>query len=137
MTIAETVSFWSKDPSTKVGAVIVSPDKQILATGYNGFPRGFDDSEHLYNDRENKYKNIIHAEQNAILNALYHGVLVKDSYLFVHGLPVCSSCAKHCIQAGIKYFVINEKHYPQNWKEEWNQSQIMIKKSNRCQVIKL
>jgi dCMP deaminase len=127
MAIAANVSTWSKDPSTRVGAVIVSDDKRILATGYNGFPRGFKDSDEYLNDREFKYKNIIHAEQNAILDALYHGVSIQNSYIFVYGLPICSGCMKYLIQAGItKFVIINKDDYPQKWKDEWEESKRMI-----------
>ena len=67
--IAEQVSSWSKDPSSKIGAIIVGDKGQIISQGYNGFPRGVIDSEDRYNQRETKYKLVVHAEMNAILNA--------------------------------------------------------------------
>ena len=72
--IAKEVSTWSKDPSSKIGAVIVdSNTKQIISQGYNGFPRGIVDNLEVLNNRELKYKYVIHAEINAIFNALYNG----------------------------------------------------------------
>ena len=59
--IARTIAEQSKDPSTKVGAVIVSPDKQIISTGYNGFPVGVDDAPERYEDRPTKLKMVVHA----------------------------------------------------------------------------
>lgn len=53
--LAREVSTWSKDPSTKVGAVIVGDNGQVISQGYNGFCRGFDDSEERYNDKQTKY----------------------------------------------------------------------------------
>jgi dCMP deaminase len=58
--MAELVGSWSKDPSTKVGAVIVDKDRRIVSTGYNGFPQGIADRSELLNDREKKYKLIVH-----------------------------------------------------------------------------
>ena len=66
--LASVVGSWSKDPSTKVGAVIVNENKQIVSMGYNGFPRGVRDDYRLEN-RETKYNLIVHAEANAIIHA--------------------------------------------------------------------
>lgn len=121
MRLAEEISTWSKDPSTKIGAVIVNDDRRILATGYNGFPRGISDSAERLNNKEEKYPRIIHAELNALMNALYNGVSVKDATLYVYGLPVCSDCTKSVIQAGIKRVVIPRlKDVPQKWADSWN-----------------
>ena len=128
---AKLIATWSKDPSSKIGAVIVNDERRILATGYNGFPRGIEDSEERLNNREEKYPRIIHAEMNALMNALYNGVSVKDSTLYVYGLPVCPDCTKCIIQAGIKRVVIPaEKTDKGNWQEVWEtQSSTMFKES--------
>lgn len=105
--IAKDVSEWSKDPSTQVGAVIVGNQKQILSQGFNGFPRGINDSPLRYEDRELKYKFIVHAEANAIYNAIHNGASTLGSTIYVHGLPVCHECAKAIIQAGISKVVYN------------------------------
>ena len=52
--LANHISSWSKDPSTKVGCIIVGADREIRSTGFNGFPRGIDDSEERLTDREEK-----------------------------------------------------------------------------------
>lgn len=115
--VARLVSTWSKDPSTQVGAVIVNPEtKTIVAEGYNGFPRGIEDDSRLFN-RELKYKLVIHAEVNAILNALYNGRSVRGCQLYVHGLPVCSDCAKFIVQSGI-----TEVFYDSLPKDSWKES---------------
>jgi dCMP deaminase len=90
----------SKDPSTKVGAVIVRPDRTVVSLGFNGFPRGCDDDERLYADRETKYSRILHAEVNAILTAKepLHGCS-----LYVYPMPPCDRCAAIIVQAGIKH----------------------------------
>jgi dCMP deaminase len=102
MAMAKEVSLWSKDPNTKVGAVAVGEKGQILSQGYNGFPRGILDSPQRLNDRETKYRFVVHAEMNVIYNATYSGVSLDNAKLFVYGLPVCSECAKGIIQVGIK-----------------------------------
>ena len=113
--LAETVSSWSKDPSRKIGAVAVGSKGQILSQGYNGFPRGIDDSEERYNDKETKYTYIVHAEMNVIYNATYNGVSLDGSTLYVTGLPVCSECAKGIIQTGIKRVVMRCVDVPKRW----------------------
>lgn len=98
--IARMVATRSKDPSTKVGAVIVK-DKRIVSTGYNGFPESVPDHPDWLNDRERKYSLMIHAETNAILMAKKYGLSVQDCELYVTLLPCCE-CAKAIVQAGIK-----------------------------------
>jgi len=121
MNMAQLISLWSKDPSSKIGAVIVNDDKRILATGYNGFPRGIEDTEERLNNRDEKYPRIVHAEMNALMNALYNGVGVKDATLYVFGLPVCPDCTKSVIQAGIKRVVIPYPiEVPGKWKQVWD-----------------
>lgn len=114
--LANVISQWSKDPSTKVGAVIVGSKGQIVSQGYNGFPRGFDDSDERFYNREIKYKYIIHAEANALYNALYNGASVEGCTIYVHGLPVCSECAKAIVQSGIKKVVFDTLP-KENWIE--------------------
>lgn len=109
MAMAKEVAQWSKDPNTKVGAIAVGSKGQILSQGYNGFPRGIFDGDERLNDRETKYKYVVHAEMNVIYNATYSGVSLDNSKLYVYGLPVCSECAKGIIQVGIKeVYVANE-----------------------------
>ena len=114
MHLTSEIAKWSKDPSRKIGAIIVGNYKQIISQGYNGFPRGVNDSDERYQDRETKYKFVVHAEMNAILNALYNGSSVKGSTIFVSGLPVCNECAKAIIQAGIKKVVMDTKLDPES-----------------------
>lgn len=99
--IALVVASQSKDPSTKVGAVIVDSNKRIIATGYNGFPRGYNDDYRLYQDRSFKYPHICHAEANAICQAASTGVSLMESSIFITLNP-CIECAKLLIQSGIK-----------------------------------
>lgn len=103
--LAELISTWSKDPSTKCGAVIVRPDKSIASTGFNGFPKGCNDAPELYADRSEKYQRVIHAEQNALLLA-NEDVTGCTMYTFPPSRSgACDRCAAHIIQAGIKKIV--------------------------------
>jgi len=121
MRLAKEISTWSKDPSSRIGAVIVNDDRRILATGYNGFPRGIADTEERLNNKEEKYPRIVHAELNALLGALYNGVSVKDATLYVYGLPVCADCTKSVIQSGIKRVVIDMSSLDnEKWAAQWN-----------------
>jgi dCMP deaminase len=96
--LARLVSTWSKDPSTQTGAVIVRPDNSVASIGYNGFPRGIEDSPERYEDRETKYSYIVHCEMNAVLSA--HSA-VKGNTLYTWPFLSCDRCAVHMIQAGI------------------------------------
>jgi dCMP deaminase len=102
--IAELVATRSKDPSTKVGAIIVK-DKTIVATGYNGFPRGVNDNDTSRYDRPEKYLWTVHAEENVIFNACREGIKIDGSTLYVTPLSPCSNCALSIVQAGIKEVV--------------------------------
>lgn len=102
--LAELASSRSKDPSTQCGAVIVK-DRNLLSTGYNGFPRGWDDSLPENYDRPFKYAITIHAEVNGILNASRGGGNLQGSTLYTTPIPPCGDCAKAIVQAGIKRVV--------------------------------
>lgn len=99
--LATHVSEWSKDPSTKVGSVIVAPDKRIMSVGYNGFPRGVEDSEERLNDRPTKYAFVAHAERNALDNI---DTSIRGCTMYVTLQP-CPECVKSIIQRGIKKVV--------------------------------
>lgn len=99
------ISTWSKDPSTKVGAVLVRPNNTVHSTGYNGLPRGLRDDPELLADRMYKYPRTLHAEVNAILNADTRPV---GCTLFIWPMPPCSHCAIQIIQSGITRVVAPE-----------------------------
>jgi dCMP deaminase len=100
LSLARSVAEWSKDPSTKVGCVIVRPDLTISGQGFNGFPRGMCDHKELYDDRETKYSRTIHAEVNAVLNSSG----TEDCIAYVTA-PPCTNCALVLIQSGISRVV--------------------------------
>ena len=114
--IAENISTWSKDPSTQIAAIAVK-DKRLIATGYNGFPRNIEDLDDRWNNREEKYKYVVHAEMNCIYNANYHNQSLKGATMYVVGLPVCHECAKGLIQVGVKRIVTPQQDIPEKWQK--------------------
>ena len=116
LSLAEHIASWSKDPSTKVGAVAVNFDtKQILSVGYNGFPRGIADEQGRLDDRPTKYKYVVHAEQNCIYNATQNGISLRGATMFVTPIPTCSECAKALIQTGVKKVVMPHINPTSSW----------------------
>jgi dCMP deaminase len=101
--LAKEVSTWSKDPSTKVGCVIVGPERDVISVGYNGFARGVDDGKERYADRDNKIASVIHGEQNALLFA--DRWRLKGATAYTMPWQPCAACASKLIQAGIKRVV--------------------------------
>lgn len=101
MGIALLAAKRSKDPSTQVGACIVSPENIIISTGYNGLPNGCSDDEFPWEreGEQTKYPFVVHAELNAILNA--GGRVLRGARLYVALFP-CNECAKAIIQSGIR-----------------------------------
>lgn len=127
LNLAKEVSTWSKDPSRKIGAVAVGSKGQILSQGYNGFPRGINDTIIRYDSRELKYKYVVHAEMNVIYNATFSGVSLDGATLYVYGLPVCSECAKGIIQVGIKeVHIFVDQVIETKWLESWELTRSMF-----------
>jgi len=91
----------SKDPSTKVGAVIFDPKRRIVSAGYNGFARGVNDTPERLDDRSVKYRLVLHAEKNAIMFA----TAPLDGCTIVVTHPCCAQCAAMVIQSGIKHVI--------------------------------
>ncbi len=112
MGIASLSALRSKDPNTKVGACIVDDDNKVVSIGYNGMPRGLDETQLSWNrgiDLDSKYLYVCHAEFNAILNTR-NGSALNGCRLYVTLFP-CNECAKACIQVGIKEIVYLENKY--------------------------
>lgn len=124
--LARHVSTWSKDPSTKCGAVIYEETtNNVVALGYNGFPRNVVDDEVLLNSREEKYRRIIHAEVNAILRlpTISPATLV----MAVYPLPPCEQCALMIIQGGIKGLVTQGiSVVPERWHDSCVRSKRLL-----------
>lgn len=129
--LAKFYSTFSKDPSRKIGAVAVDPIKRtVLSCGFNGFPRGIADTDDRLNDRETKYKYVVHAEMNAIFNACLNGVSLDGATLYVYGLPICSECAKGIIQVGIRHVAfLVEEAIPPIWLESWEKTREMFEEA--------
>ena len=100
--IAEQVKLKSKDESTKIGAVIVGKNKEILSTGYNSFPRGLNDDLPERQERPEKYFWFEHAERNAIYNAARIGVSVEGAEIYLSCDIPCIDCARAIVNSGIK-----------------------------------
>ena len=126
----------SKDPSTRVGSVIVGPDREILSAGFNGFPRGIADTQERLNDRDTKLKLVVHAEMNALLAAARTGMRLKgctlylaatdDSGLIWGGSP-CTRCTVEIIQVGISEIVSYPiKSAPSRWHDDLKFSRSLI-----------
>jgi dCMP deaminase len=141
--MAGLISSWSKDPSTKVGAIIVRPDTwTVVATGYNGFPRGVQElrpaNEGMiaaveYNERwrrPEKYLWVEHAERNAIYNAARNGQATEGCVLYMNYAPCpCCDCARAVIQAGIVEVVGPDRFFDgkgDQWAESLVVSQAML-----------
>lgn len=122
--LAQLISTWSKDPSTKVGCVVVGPDREIRSTGFNGFPRGVSDDQRL-DDRATKYPLICHAEENAVMHAARIGVSLRTCTAYVT-FPPCSRCARGLIQAGIRMVCWPDIEIPDRWKEDLKISYAMF-----------
>ena len=127
--LAKFFSTWSKDPSSQIGAVAIGSKGQVLAQGYNGFPRKVDESRHRLDDRETKYKYVVHAEMNCIYNASYNGAKLDGATMYVYGLPVCHECAKAIIQVGITRVVVPIIDLPERWKESTDLTMTMFEEA--------
>jgi dCMP deaminase len=116
LALALHVSQWSKDPSTKVGAVLVGLDKRQVALGYNGFPRGVLDSASRLADRDIKLRYTIHAERNVLDNA--HFPTQGATLYCTH--PPCTSCALSIISKGIARVVSSpmSSEFASRWRAE-------------------
>jgi dCMP deaminase len=128
MWIATAAQIKSKDTRCAVGAVIVSKDHVVLATGFNGMPRGVHDDKDLLDDADEKIKVICHAEQNAILNAARMGVAVERATIYVTKFP-CLACCNSIVQAGVVRIYTHDKWY-------WDDDPFDEKHDHKRRVIK-
>lgn len=121
LSLSGVVSSWSKDPSTKVGAVVVDDDRRVISLGYNGFPKGVKDDGRL-DDRESKYKIITHAEANALLFA---SETLKGHTIYTYPFMPCSRCSGLIIQAGIRR-VVSFVNTNERWEEDFDISRRIL-----------
>ena len=115
----------SKDPSTKVGCLVVGPDKEVRATGFNGFPRMVDDTGPRLESKDGKLYLMVHAEANAVAAAARVGVSLKGCTAVVTKYP-CSQCAALLIQAGITKVLAPEYDPQDRWAYSSTISQSMF-----------
>lgn len=131
--------FWStrsKDLSTKVGAVIVDDANDVISSGYNGMPRGVDDTVAERNHRPGKYKWFEHAERNAIYNAARR--VLKGTTMVLQYAPCpCTDCTRAIIQCGIKRIIISDKDFPSltRWNDDLEVAKVMLKEAG-VEIIK-
>ena len=118
--VAEAMQNMSKDPSTKVGAVAIDDNYNILSVGYNGFPRGINDDIPSRFERPEKYQRTVHAEGNVVAQAARKGVVLEGSTLLITSLFPCSNCTVLMIQAGVKRVITS---IPNN--ERWVKDAVM------------
>lgn len=111
----------SKDTSTKCGCVIVGPNNEVRAIGFNGLPRGCIDYFAYRDERPAKYSYYEHAERNAIYNAARIGTSLDNCKIYVTGFPCCD-CARAIIQVGIKEVIIPEIDIQPGFKDRWAES---------------
>ena len=120
--LATHIAGWSKDPSTKVGCVVVGQDREIRSTGFNGFPRSIDDNPERLADRAQKYPLICHAEENAIMHAARIGLSLNDCKAYVTW-PPCTRCARSLIQAGVTEVIFPATcEVPDRWADDFEMS---------------
>jgi len=123
LNLCDEIAQRSKDPSTKVGACIVAPDKTIVSMGYNGFPRGCNDAQALYEDRAIKLMRTIHAEVNAIITAKRD---LTGCTLYVSPLHPCANCAAIIVQSGIKRVVYKASDAVPRWADSFQNAAMMF-----------
>ena len=135
LNMARYIATKSKDPSTQTGAVIVRPDKSVISVGFNGFPKGMNDSPELYADREKKYSRTVHCEMNALLHARQD---VSGGTLYTWPFASCDRCAVHMIQAGIKRYVFPEMppEKAARWKDIMELAESYMREAG-CEVVKI
>jgi dCMP deaminase len=123
-------NLFSKDPNTKVGALFLAPGSyQIVSQGFNGMPRGIDETIASRWERPVKYFRVAHAEANAVANACRHGAPLENTIAIVTLFP-CATCAKLMIQSGIQYLVTREPDMScPRWGEEFKYSLEMLQEA--------
>ena len=125
--LAHHIAGWSKDPSTRCGAV-VTDGKRIVSMGFNGFPQGVEDTRDRLDNREKKYRLVLHAEQNALSFANRD---LSGCTIYVYPMPPCSRCAAQIIQAGIKRIVTQRPDADklERWQEDFELANEMYRET--------
>lgn len=128
--LAGYIGQWSRDRSRKVGCVIVGPQREVRALGYNGFPRGIDDTAAERYERPNKYLWTEHAERNAIFQAARIGTPLEGCTMYLPWFP-CMACARAIVQAGIAQLVaVKPDTTDPQWGEEFQAALALLKEAH-------
>jgi len=128
--LAHTVANWSKDRSTKVGAVIVDEREVLVSLGWNGFPRGIDDNVEERHERPIKYKWTEHAERNSLYNAAANGSSTLNCRIYTTLFP-CSDCCRGIIQSGIKKVISPKPDFDdERWGEDFKIALSMLREAD-------
>lgn len=128
LAIAQSVAALSKDPSTKVGALLLGPDGEGGPWGYNGAPRGCAaDEDERFHQRPEKYFWAEHAERNAIYTAARTGFRTVGATMYITHAP-CMDCARAIVQAGIKrvVFPVTEPELYERWKAHFDRAELLF-----------
>jgi len=125
MELAKHIASWSKDKSTKVGAVIVNDANRVVSLGWNGFPRGVNDDVMERHDRPAKYLYTEHAERNAIYNAAAIGTVLSQCSIYLPWFP-CADCARAIIQSGISTVICVKPETNEKWDDSFKASLEML-----------
>jgi dCMP deaminase len=120
--------LFSKDPKTKVAALVLDDNFNIRSTGFNGFPRGFEEKKERWKNQKHDY--VVHAEANAICSAARNGATLSGCTLFSTLFP-CNDCAKLIIQSGITKIVTRKPGEDSSWLQSFEKSKEMF---DECKV---
>ncbi|HOQ25420.1 MAG TPA: cytidine/deoxycytidylate deaminase family protein [Methanomassiliicoccaceae archaeon] len=135
MRMAELVATRSTCLRRNVGAVVVK-EKRVLTTGYNGAPKGMEHCEvvgcvrmnnHIESGTRHELCRGVHAEQNAVIQAAYFGVSIKDSTIYTTNFP-CVMCAKILVNAGINEIVYKDDYIDELSKKLLEESKVVVRR---------
>lgn len=134
MALAAMVSSWSKHPEFQVGAVAIGGFGQVLATGYNGWPRSIYGEDSDLGPRSTGRSMSVHAEANVIYNACLTGISLRGSALYVYPMFPCIECAKALVQVGIGQICYQDIPIAENaalkWQESWDMAHTLFREAN-------
>jgi dCMP deaminase len=145
MLLAHHIADWSTEAGRRVGAVIAGPDNEVRSTGFNGFPRGVNETITERHSRESgaKYWWSSHAERNAIYNAARVGIPLAGCRIYVPWFP-CVECAKAIIQSGLVELIAYEPDFADpKWGNEFravvemlNEGRVTVRFIDRLQELR-
>jgi dCMP deaminase len=118
--LVDHVAGWSKDRSTRIGAVLVK-DNRVISVGFNGMPTGVSDDVEARHQRPDKYYYFEHAERNCILTAAREGIRVAGATLYTTGIP-CADCARATIQSGVACITVWKRGSGLETSDRWHDS---------------